>query len=105
MVLGERDFSTVYHPPELGLISHPYSNWVNWKHHQWVILTPETIRFFREDKKALNWLAFAEHSFIPDEAFFATVMLNRNIKVKNANKRYLRFEGGAHPSWLGNQSI
>ena len=69
--LGEADYSTVYHPPELGLISSPYENWKAYKHHQWVIFTPETIQFFRTDIDALNFLAFAEHTFIPDEHYFA----------------------------------
>jgi hypothetical protein len=71
-VLGEADYSTVYHPPELGLVSRPYMNWISWKHHQWVILTPKSIQFFRTDARALNYLAFAEHTFIPDESYLGT---------------------------------
>lgn len=71
-VLGESDYSTVYHPPELGLVSRPYSNWISWKHHQWVILTPDSIEFFRNDIRALNYLAFAEHTYIPDESYMGT---------------------------------
>jgi hypothetical protein len=42
------------------------------KHHQWLIITPECVEFFRTDPKALNFLAFAEHTYIPDETYFAT---------------------------------
>jgi hypothetical protein len=72
--LGESDFSSVYHPSELGVVTWPFTHWKAMKHHQWVILTPEVIHFFRTDQKALMFLAFAEHSFIPDESYFATGM-------------------------------
>lgn len=102
--LGEADYSTVYHSPELGILSTPYPSWRAYKHHQWVIFTPEAVRFFRTDPDALNFLSFAEHTFIPDEHYFGTVMINSPAfkgKIINDNKRYLRFTGGAHPSWLG----
>ena len=112
--LGEADYSTMYHPPELGITSSPYGHWRAYKHHQWVIFTPDTVRFFRTDPDALNFLAFTEHTYIPDEHYFGTgtlfvlsdfiVMINSphfQNKVINNNKRYLRFTGGAHPAWLG----
>ena len=70
--LGEADYSTVYHSPELGILSTPYPSWRAYKHHQWVIFTPEAVRFFRTDPDALNFLSFAEHTFIPDEHYFGT---------------------------------
>ena len=75
--LGEADFSTVYHPPELGFSTFPFPSWRAYKHHQWVIFTPECIEFFRTDLKALHFLAFAEHSYIPDEHYFGTGMCNQ----------------------------
>ncbi|KAI8894641.1 core-2/I-branching enzyme-domain-containing protein [Globomyces pollinis-pini] len=102
--LGESDYSSVYHPSELGIVTWPNTNWRAYKHHQWVILTPESIRFLRNDPTAINFLSFAEHTYIPDESYFATVLCNSpefNGKILNNNKRYLRFSGGAHPSWLG----
>ena len=70
--LGQFDYSAMYHPPELGLVTSPYPRWRAYKHHQWVILTPEAIQFFRTDPKAITFLAFAEHSFIPDESYLGT---------------------------------
>lgn len=37
-----------------------------------MIVTAECIRFFRTDLKALNFLAFQEHTYIPDESYFGT---------------------------------
>jgi hypothetical protein len=70
--LGEEDFSSIYHPQELGLVSWPFPRWRAYKHHQWMIVTPDLIRFLRKDTNALNFLAFQEHCYIPDESFFAT---------------------------------
>lgn len=63
---------SLYHPSESGIISPPYPRWKHVKHHQWIILTRDCINFFRIDSKALNFLAFAEHTYIPDESYFAT---------------------------------
>ncbi|KAI8925915.1 core-2/I-branching enzyme-domain-containing protein [Entophlyctis helioformis] len=104
--IGEADFSSLFHPSGLGVTSWPFPRWRAYKHHQWMIVTPEFIKFLREDRDALNFLAFAEHTYIPDESYFATVLVNSPQfadKVVNDNKRYLRFAGSdaAHPSWLG----
>ncbi|KAJ3358871.1 hypothetical protein HDU91_005092 [Kappamyces sp. JEL0680] len=102
--LGESDYSTVYHPPELGLVSSPFPRWRALKHHQWIIFTPEAVRYFRKNVYANTFLAFSEHTFIPDESFLGTALINAPEfagKILNENKRYLRFTGGAHPSWLG----
>jgi hypothetical protein len=110
--LAQFDFSNLYHPPELGLIASPFPRWRAYKHHQWIILTPEAVKFFRTDSKAITFLAFAEHSFIPDESYIGTgtiiipnlVLVNSpqfDGRIINDNRRYLRFNGGAHPTWLG----
>jgi hypothetical protein len=56
----------------MGIVTWPYTHWRAYKHHQWVVLTPETIRYLRTSKEALMFLAFAEHTYIPDESYFAT---------------------------------
>ncbi|KAJ3254208.1 hypothetical protein HK103_007453 [Boothiomyces macroporosus] len=102
--LGEEDYSSVYHPAELGVVTWPFNHWRAYKHHQWMILTPEAVKFFRSDPHAITFLAFAEHTYIPDESYIATVMVNSPQffgKILNNNKRYLRFNGGSHPAWLG----
>ncbi|KAJ3092188.1 hypothetical protein HK102_010008 [Quaeritorhiza haematococci] len=56
------------------------------------------------NEDALNLLAFMEHTWIPDEMYFSTVI--KNIpefadKHINDKKRYLRFPPGQqHPAWL-----
>ncbi|KAJ1344756.1 hypothetical protein BSLG_000277 [Batrachochytrium salamandrivorans] len=104
--IGDADFSSLFHPNGLGVTSWPFPRWRAYKHHQWMIVSPDFIRFLRSDSDALNFLAFSEHIYIPDESYFATVLVNSpqfSDTVVNDNKRYLRFAGGgaAHPSWLG----
>lgn len=70
--LGKEDFSSVFYPPETGIVTWPFPSWKAVKHHQWMIVTPQCVEFFRSDVNALNFLAFAEHTYIPDESFFAT---------------------------------
>ncbi|KAL2918116.1 Xylosyltransferase 2 [Polyrhizophydium stewartii] len=104
--IGVADFSSLFHPNVLGVTSWPFPRWRAYKHHQWMIVTPDFVRHLRENRDALNFLAFAEHTYIPDESYFATVLVNSpkfRDTVVNDNKRYLRFAGSdaAHPSWLG----
>jgi hypothetical protein len=54
------------------MISPPFPGWKYVKHHQWLILSRECVTFFRTDSNALNYLAFSEHTYIPDEIYFAT---------------------------------
>ncbi|KAJ3295422.1 hypothetical protein HK104_002685 [Borealophlyctis nickersoniae] len=94
-----------HHHPEFGLTNRPFPNWTIYKHHQWMILTREAVDFLRSDHDALFMLAFMEHTYIPDESFFATVLLNSRLKneIINDSKRYLRFDhpGAPHPALLG----
>jgi hypothetical protein len=87
------------HLQELGLQSHP--NVKVYKHHQWMTLSYDAVAYFRSSE-ALELLAKYEFTFIPDESFFATVLLNSQFrsKVVNDNHRYVRIKG-AHPDWLG----
>jgi hypothetical protein len=110
--LGLKDRSKVYNANEVGLITSPYPHWRAYKHHQWMIITPQCVNYLRENLNVLNFLAFAEHIYIPDESFFATgklklkrVLLNSPLMrdlIFNNNKRYLRFsKAHSHPTWLG----
>lgn len=88
----------------MGITNGPYMRWKAYKHHQWMILTPKAILFLKHDREALNFLAHTGHTYIPDEFYFATVLLNSVLKdsVISCNKRYLRFQTWAsHPTWLG----
>ncbi|KAJ3032967.1 hypothetical protein HDV00_006876, partial [Rhizophlyctis rosea] len=95
-----------HHHKELGVVNRPFPSWTLYKHHQWMILTAEAVDFFRTDPDALLFLAFSESVYIPDEMYFATVLLN-SLKFKdtviNDSKRYLRWPhfGSPHPAWLG----
>jgi hypothetical protein len=103
--MHEMDHSSIFHIQDTGVTNWPYPKWLAVKHHQWMIITPEFVKFLKHDLDALNFLAFAEHSYIPDEFYFGTVLLNSPTMKQtaiNSNKRYLRFAGdAAHPSWLG----
>ena len=70
--VSNADYSTYLHPVETGVTNWPYPSWTAYKHHQWIMFTPEAIKFFRTDPRALTFLAFAEFTLIPDESYFAT---------------------------------
>ena len=75
--------------------------WVFFKHHQWIMLSRELINSLRTSVETHLLLAFNEFSYIPDEAFFATLLLNTNTNVSRNMHRYLRFKGAnAHPDSL-----
>ncbi|KAJ3190322.1 hypothetical protein HDU85_000617 [Gaertneriomyces sp. JEL0708] len=78
------------------------------KHHQWMILPNDFVSYLRTSTDAHDLLAWIEHSFIPDEDYFAMVALAKSTEeggwrenVVNDCKRYIRFNPGApHPNWL-----
>lgn len=60
----------MYHPPEIGLRFYAIPTWRVCKQHQWMMLTSEFIKDLRTNADALHFLAFMEHTWIPDEAYF-----------------------------------
>lgn len=76
------------------------------KNSQWGIYSRDAVEFFRRDQKSMDTLAYFEFSFIPDEGFFCTALLNNKeqfSKIINDNKRFLKFQNdwAPHPIWLG----
>ncbi|KAI9207406.1 core-2/I-branching enzyme-domain-containing protein [Polychytrium aggregatum] len=104
VAFGDDNWAYIGHPKEFGIVSWPFSHWKAYKHHQWMILNPHTVRHFRTNLDAFNLLAYMEHSYIPDESYFATTMVNAiefNSTIIKDMKRYLAFEEGSpHPTWL-----
>eukprot|EP00842_Homolaphlyctis_polyrhiza_P001241 jgi/Hompol1/2117/HPOL_002833-RA len=103
--LGKADHSGVYHPPELGITSWPFAHWKAYKQMQWMILSRQAVNHFRTDKEAISYLAFMEHSLMPEESFFATVLVNSeylsNLLMAD-KKRYVRSPSDiSSPSWIG----
>ncbi|KAH9246348.1 hypothetical protein BASA81_016110 [Batrachochytrium salamandrivorans] len=74
--LARADHSGVYHPPELGITSWPFSHWRAYKQMQWMVLARDAVSFLRSDKHAINYLAFMEHTLMPEESYFATALVN-----------------------------
>lgn len=73
------------------------------KQHQWMVISPAALQSMLESGEAMNILAYAEFSYIPDESYFATTVVNSpqlRERVHRDNFRYLRFAGGAHPVTL-----
>ncbi|KAJ8325689.1 Xylosyltransferase 2 [Batrachochytrium dendrobatidis] len=102
--LARADHSTVYHPPELSITSWPFSHWRAYKQMQWMVLTREAVQFFRKDKHAINYLAFMEHTLLPEESFFATALVNSKLSsfLKRDKKRYVRSPyDHSSPPWIG----
>ncbi|KAJ3087092.1 Beta-1,3-galactosyl-O-glycosyl-glycoprotein beta-1,6-N-acetylglucosaminyltransferase 4 [Quaeritorhiza haematococci] len=97
------NYSGTYHPWDTGLRWWPFPNFKPYKHHQWMMLHRSFVEYLRTDSMALNLLAYMEHTWIPDESYFATVAVNSpefKDKIISNSKRYIRFEGGWHPIWL-----
>jgi hypothetical protein len=72
-----------------------------YKHHQWMVVHRDAIAYLRS-RDGLKSLAQFEFSYIPDESFFGTALLNSPLaaSIKNEHLRYIRING-AHPDWLG----
>lgn len=70
--LMEADDSSIFHLEDLGIINSIFPRWRYVKHHQWMIITPEYVEYLKKNLLALNFLAFMEHSYIPDETYFGT---------------------------------
>jgi hypothetical protein len=60
----------VYELDEIGYMNPPYRHWKLCKQSQWMILTREVVQFMRDSNEAMQHLAYAEFSWIPDEAYF-----------------------------------
>ncbi|KAJ3216118.1 hypothetical protein HDU67_009919 [Dinochytrium kinnereticum] len=99
-----RDGISLFHPRESGVTFPPFPRWKICKHHQWMILTPDFVKFLRSSNDALMALAFMEHTWIPDETYFCFVLINTpkyGHKSVNGNKRFLKFNlGSMHPMTL-----
>ncbi|KAJ3014155.1 hypothetical protein HKX48_005308 [Thoreauomyces humboldtii] len=77
------------------------------KHHQWMILPRAFVQHLRQSQDAHDLLAWSEHSWIPDESYFAMVALSHASdwapRIVNDCKRFIYFEPDAlHPIWLRN---
>ncbi|KAJ3154325.1 hypothetical protein HDU89_008393 [Geranomyces variabilis] len=77
------------------------------KHHQWMILPRAFVQHLRHAQDAHDLLAWSEHSWIPDESYFAMVALAHASgwanRIVNDCKRFIYFEKDAlHPIWLKN---
>jgi hypothetical protein len=70
--LGDKSNSYNYHPSELSVSPWPFVYWQAYRQSQWMILSKGAIEFLRTNVMALNFLAFVEHAYNPEETFFAT---------------------------------
>jgi hypothetical protein len=73
--IGNSNHINNYHPPELSISNWPFTFWQPFKQVQWMVLTSAAIDHFRTDHMAQNYLALLEHSYMPEETFFATGIL------------------------------
>lgn len=73
-----------------------------------MILPRGFVQYLRKSQEAHDLLAWVEHSWIPDESYFAMVALAKpsseggwSDRIVNDCKRFIYFEKGAmHPIWL-----
>jgi Nucleotide-diphospho-sugar transferase len=107
--LGDKRNSYSYHPSELSVSPWPFSFWQAYRQSPWMILSKGAIEFLRTDVMALNFLAFVEHAYNPEETYFATGKPNINLVLANSpsqntklvqdKKRYAREAGSG--AWCG----
>ena len=101
--IGSRDYSTVAHSMSFGLRSWPFPTWRTFRQSPWMILSREAVSHFRSDRTTLNFLAFLEHSFAPDESFYATALMNSPLsnRLQGDKRRYNREPGSGATTWVG----
>lgn len=90
-------------PPRMGRLVYPYPSFKLVKHHQWMILNREFVRWMRSSPITMYLLAYNEFTSIPDESFFGILALNTKFRDTLANqcKRHLYFSSGArHPDTI-----
>jgi hypothetical protein len=72
-----------------------------------MILSQELVRKMRRSQETYDLLAFIEHTYIPDEHFFAMLLLNPKWglsgHIVNGTRRFIHFpKGSYHPMSLKN---
>lgn len=73
-----------------------------YKGSQWFTVSSKCVDYvlnFIDNNKDIQ--RYFEHTFIPDESFFHTILLNSELKIKNDNKRFILWdEKASHPKLL-----
>jgi hypothetical protein len=59
------------HSKVTGLRWWPFPTFHAYKQHQWMILSRSFIEYCQSSSQVFNLLAYMEHTWIPDESFFA----------------------------------
>lgn len=62
-----------------GRLWFPFNDWKLYKHHQWMILNRKHVQLMRTSPIAQYFLAYSEFTMIPDEGYFATLMMNNPL--------------------------
>ena len=73
--LGNDNHTQNIHHPEMSITDWGFTYWQPFKQSQSMILSSDAIDFLRTDGLAQNYLAMMEHSYVPEEYFFATGFL------------------------------
>lgn len=101
--IGSQDYLTVSNSMAFGLRTWLFPTWRPFRQSPWMILSREAVTHFRTDRKTLNFLAFLEHSFVPDESFYATALMNSPLsnRLQGDKRRYNREPGNGATTWVG----
>jgi hypothetical protein len=77
-----------------------------WKQDQWMILSRRMVEWMNQTPDTYKLLAWFEHSFIPDEHYFATLIMKPfPHETFTGGVWYRVFEGDFHPKWLTKSDI
>ena len=66
---------------------------------QWMILHTSAVEYLRSSESGKLLLMYSEHTLIPDEMFFATILSSSPLHERTFSgaKRLMWWDGGSHP--------
>jgi hypothetical protein len=77
-----------------------------WKQDQWMILSREIVEWMRDSPETFDLLAWFEYTFIPDEHYFATLLMAVFPHDLFTGGVWIRhFRGDFHPIWLKKEDL
>jgi hypothetical protein len=77
-----------------------------WKHDQWMILSRGVVDDMKKNPETFDLLAWFEYTFIPDEHYFATLLMQRYPHDVFTGSVWLRiFKNDYHPIWLKKENV
>ncbi|KAJ3411822.1 Glycosyl phosphatidyl inositol anchor synthesis [Chytridiales sp. JEL 0842] len=95
----------IINAPDFGFLFPPFPSWKLCRQQPYMILPYATIKNLRESEEAIDFLAYLEFAWTPDQHYFCTVFLNapifRRVPLLTTSKRFMYFyKNQPTPAWL-----